>query len=298
MQNRIEEMLRHFIAFRRAEGLAPLTLRDYRAHLTAFSARIPEGTEDYRAAALSYLSDDINPNTYNMRFKYLKKFFDWCLEEGLLSCAHPLAGLKKRRPVGRIVHIETDTLADLLRLPDRRTFTGLRDYALILFSLDCGVRPGESLQLRSGDFDLAGLLVTIPAPAAKTRQARTVPITAQTVLAVQALLAARHPEWEDAPVFCSENGAPFRENSWGHRLRQYAAKLGKTITPYHLRHAAALGMLRRGMNVFALRDMMGHADLSTTQKYLALTLDDLRKAHAESSLVDEVAPRRRRVRKV
>ena len=189
-----------FLTFRRAEGLAPRTLRDYRAHLTAFSARIPEGTEDYRAAALSYLSDDINPNTYNMRFKYLKKFFDWCLEEGLLSCGHPLAGLKKRRPVGRVVHIETATLADLLRLPDRRTFTGLRDYALMLFSLDCGARPGESLQLRAGDFNLPGLLATIPAPAAKTRQARTVPITAQTVLAVQALLAARHPEWGDAPV--------------------------------------------------------------------------------------------------
>ena len=51
-------------------------------------------------------------------------------------------------------------------------------------------------------------------------------------------------------------------------------------------------MLRRGMNVFALRDMMGHADLSTTQKSLVLTLDDLRKAHVESSLVNEVAPRR------
>ena len=64
------------------------------------------------------------------------------------------------------------------------------------------------------------------------------------------------------------------------------------------RMSAALGMLRRGMNVFALRDMMGHADLSTTQKSLVLTLDDLRKAHVESSLVNEVAPRRHRVRKV
>lgn len=294
----MQKIIRLFLAFRQAEGLARRTLEDYRAHLTAFSARIPEGTEDYRAAVLSYLSDDINPNTYNLRFAYLKKFFSWCLEEGLLSCAHPLAGLKKRRAVGRVVHIETDTLADLLRLPDRRTFTGLRDYALMLFSLDCGARPGESLQLRLGDFDLAGLLVTIPAPAAKTRQARTVPITAQTVLAVQALLAARHPEWGDAPVFCSEDGGAYGVRSWGHRLKDYAARLGKTITPYHLRHAAALGMLRRGMNVFALRDMMGHADLSTTQKYLALTLDDLRKAHAESSLVNEVAPRRHRVRKV
>ena len=93
---------------------------------------------------------------------------------------------------------------------------------------------------------------------------------------------------------CTSRRTPFRENSWGHRLRRYAAKLGKSITPYHLRHAAALGMLRRGMNVLALRDMMGHADLSTTQKYLALTLDDLRKAHAGSSLVNEVAPRRHR----
>ncbi|WP_298779928.1 hypothetical protein [uncultured Fretibacterium sp.] len=98
-------------------------------------------------------SDDHNPNTYNLRFAYLKKFFNWCLSEGLLSCAH--------------------LLAELLRLPNRRTFTGLRDYALMLFSLDCGARPGESLQLRARDFNLSGLLVTIPAPAAKTRQPRT-----------------------------------------------------------------------------------------------------------------------------
>ncbi|NLL37046.1 MAG: tyrosine-type recombinase/integrase [Fretibacterium sp.] len=294
----LENAIKLFLTFRRAEGLAERTLKDYHAHLAAFSKRIPEGTEDYRAAALSYLSDDINPNTYNIRFKYIKKFFDWSIEEGLFSCAHPLTGLKKRRPVGRIVHIEPDTLAELLRLPNKRTFTGLRDYALILFSLDCGARPGESLKLRVEDFDLAGLLVTIPAPVAKTRQARTIPITIQTGLAVQALMAAHHPAWKDAPVFCSESGTEYLPNSWGHRLRGYSARLGKTITPYYLRHAAALGMLRRGMNVFALRDMMGHSDLTTTQKYLALTLDDLRKAHAESSLVNEVAPRRHRVRKI
>lgn len=177
MQHKVCDILPYFIAFRKAEGLSAYTLRDYHQHVAAFAARIPEGTEDYRAAAIAYLSDDISSNTYNMRFKYIKKFFDWCLEEKLLTCPHPLAGLKKRRPVNRIVHMENDTLSALLQLPDRRTFTGIRDYALMLFSLDCGARPGESLQLRAQDFNLSVFLVTIPAPVSKTRQPRTIPIT-------------------------------------------------------------------------------------------------------------------------
>ena len=99
-------------------------------------------------------------------------------------------------------------------------------------------------------------------------------------------------------MFCSQDGTPLRVNSWCHTLRNYGAKLGIKITPYHLRHAAALGMLRRGMNVFALRDILGHADLTTTQGYLALTFDDLRKAHGEASLINALAPKRHRVRKV
>ncbi len=223
---RLENAVSMFLAFRKAEGFAPRTLRDYRTHLTAFARHIPEATEDYRTAVLAYLGAEINPNTFNFRFNNLKVFFDWCIREKLLTCDHPLAGLKKRRPVGRIIHIENDTLEALLNLPDRSTFVGLRDHALILFSLDCGARPGESLHLQEKDFNFPGLLVTIPAPVAKTRQPRTIPITVQTALAVQSLLTAHHPLWKDAPVFCSEEGKTYPVNSWARRMRVYSIRIG------------------------------------------------------------------------
>lgn len=295
-----ENTLSVFLAFRKAEGLSDVTIGDYAYHLRRLAGLVPKGTEDYRSAALAYLSDASNPNTYNIRFKYLKKFFDWCLGEGVINACHPLKGLKKRKPTGRIIHIENDVLSDLLALPDRKTFVGLRDYALMLFSLDCGARPGESLRLHREDFNFSGLLATIPAPVAKTRMSRTLPITIQTVAAIQVLLHARHPQWsDDVPVFCTADGAPYPVNSWGNRLRKhYSDKLGTSITPYYLRHAAALGMLRAGMSVFALRDMLGHTDISMTQKYLALTLEDLRREHEQSNLVNAIAPKRNRVRKI
>ena len=187
----------------------------------------------------------------------------------------------------------------LLELPDRKTFTGLRDYALFLFSLDCGARPGESLQLKEKDFDLPALLVHIPAPVAKTRQPRTIPITIQTANAIRKLLASHDKNWKSPPVFCSQEGENYNVSSWGQRLRKvYSPQLDAPITPYHLRHAAALGMLRAGMSVFALRDMLGHTDISMTQKYLALTLDDIRREHEGSNLLHAVAPQTLRKRKV
>lgn len=181
-------------------------------------------------------------------------------------------------------------------MPDRNTFSGLRDYALILFSIDCGARPGEALLLKKEDFNFPGLLVNIPAPVAKTRQSRTIPIMVQTVSAVQKLLAHHHKRWEGAPVFCTWEGKPFSVGGWGHRLKIYSKKLGVKITPYYLRHAAALGMLRAGMSVFALRDMLGHTTLSMTQKYLSLTLEDVRREHPPASLVNAVIPPKDRLR--
>ena len=67
--------------------------------------------------------------------------------------------------------------------------------------------------------------------------------------------------------------------------------------PVPLRHAAALGILRAGMSVFALRDMLGHTDISMTQKYLALTLYDIRREHEDSNLLNAVAPQTLRKRK-
>ncbi len=100
----MEKMIEAFLAFRQAEGLSKTTINDYKYHLSRLAGLVQKSeTEDpYRGAVLTYLSDAKKPNTYNIRHKYMKKFFDWCLTEKLLTIQHPLRGLKKRRPQNRV----------------------------------------------------------------------------------------------------------------------------------------------------------------------------------------------------
>ncbi|MCX6090858.1 MAG: site-specific integrase [Candidatus Atribacteria bacterium] len=169
----------------------------------------------------------------------------------------------------------------------KKTFAGLRDYCLVLLTLDTGIRPGESLSLLPRDLNLAGMEITIRKDIAKTRTTRTVPISALTVTHIQKLLRARLTSWGDTvPVFCSYEGHPMLGTSWAHRLRVYSKRLGHSVTPYSLRHSFALLYLRNGGNVFTLQRTMGHADLNMTKRYLALTQGDLKREHDTASPVN------------
>jgi site-specific recombinase XerD len=296
--NMMENMVSLFLNFRKAEGLADSTLKAYAYHLKKFTALIPEGTDDYRSAVLEYLSTASNPNTYNIKLKYLRKFFSWCKNEGLITCNSPTDGIHSRKGTNRIVHIENQDLENLLALFDKKSFCSLRSYVLIVFTLDTALRPNEALNLKRECFDFSALLVTVPSSISKVRQPRTLPMSNFSAMWVQKLLNAHNKNWKNPTVFCSQDGSPLLVSSWNHILTKYSAKLGVKIAPYFLRHASALGMLRNGMNLFALRDMLGHNDISTTQIYLSLTLDDLRREHSQSNFVNTIFPQRNRQRKI
>jgi integrase len=233
-----EDAAAEFIYFKMAEGRAERTIRDYKEHIARFFKRFPDAFDPARArkCVLEYMSDKIKPATYNIRLAYLKSFFSWCVNEGILP-ENPTAGLKRRKDEGRIVSVEDSVLVKLLELPDKGTFTGLRDYALILLTLDTGIRPGEALSLLPSDVNIRSCEVCVRAEVAKTRTRRTLPISPATAKAISKLLSVRHPEWEDdVPVFCSQDGLHMLEESWYHRLTDYSKRLGKHIRPYDLRH--------------------------------------------------------------
>lgn len=248
---------------------------------------------------MEFMSDKIAPVTYNLRLIYLKAFFDWCVDEGYLD-KNPLEKFKKRKAEPRIVDISEDILKKLLKLPDRSTFAGLRDYALILFTLDTGIRPSEALQLKKENFDLHHLVVTVPATSAKTRTTRTLPILPQTAEVIWKLIKVRHPSWDDnIPVFCSSDGTPLRHRSWSYRMRKYSQQLGVKIRPYDLRHAFALLYLRNGGHAFALQKMLGHTDMSMTKRYVNLSGDDLQKTHQKASPLNKIIEKKqKRIRKI
>jgi integrase len=180
----MEDMINIFIAFKKAQGLVDRTINDYKLHLRKLENLLGDD-KNYRSASLAYLSGNINNTTYNFRYRALKVFFDFCIDENMMQPPHPLKGLKRKKGVNRIVNIENDVIEKLLSLPDKKTYTGLRNYTCILYSLDNGTRPSESLSLKISDFKLSELLVTIRSNISKTRTERILPITIQTATSIR-----------------------------------------------------------------------------------------------------------------
>ncbi len=284
-----EEYLSEFFTEKRIQGCRERTIQDYKLHLGLFFRTYQGDIDNYHFLCnkvKEYFSTSvIAPATFNIRRAYLKSFFSYLVKIGILP-KNPI-NFPKRKDEGRARNVSQEVLIELLKLPDKKTFAGLRDYCLILLTLDTGIRPQEALSLLPGDINLPGLEVTIRNDIAKTKATRTVPISPLTATHIQKLLKVRLSTWHDhIPVFCSYEGRPLLETSWAHRLKQYSHQLGHSITPYSLRHSFALLYLRNGGNVFTLQRTMGHADLNMTKRYLALTGEDLKREHQTASPVN------------
>lgn len=175
-----EDMVNQFIYFNKARGLRDSTLEMQRLVLNIYYTRYPDAVSKPRNAVITFMSEEISPYTYNYRLSYLKSFYDWCIDEKICA-SNPTVGLKKRKVDDKVVDIKQETLKKLFELPNRKTFAGLRDYGLIVLTLDTGIRPKEAFQLLPSDVDLRSMEVHIRTEVSKTNVARTLPISYITV---------------------------------------------------------------------------------------------------------------------
>ena len=299
-----EEVVSQFLLFKQATGIAARTYKDYKKTISLLFSRFPDALDYPRKRTLEFLSSYENPCSYNVYYAYLKVFWDWSIAEGYIAGdQHPLSGLKKRKPRGRIVQFDDKEITHLLKQPDKTTYAGLRDYCLLCLQIDTGIRPGEALQLLPGDFNTERGEIIIRAEVSKTRTYREVPISVPTQEAIMKLLDVQPESWTDAPIFANETGAMLKETSWSRRVAAYGKKCGLKITAYHLRHVAALLLLRKGADVFTVQRMLGHATMDMTKHYLAaLNLEDTKKGHKKAgvmlSLLGEDPPVNKRIRKL
>lgn len=293
-----EDCLSRFLAWKKAQGAAPRTLQGYNEIISLFFRRFPTAwSATCRECITAFLSQDgISATTHNMRLKSLRPFFDYAAREGAFT-ESPAAEFRMRR--GETPRIVDHDMGDMKRLLDvigTDTFPTLRDTALLLFSLDSGIRPTEALQLRPSDIDTHLRRAAIRAATAKTRQARTVYFSERTADMVDRLLQVRPEEWDNAvPVFCTSYGGEWNTHAWTVQLRRYAEKAGlKRFSAYDLRHQFAIQYLRNGGDVFTLQRNMGHSTLSMTERYLALSDEDVRRGHEKASPVAAMFPAAKR----
>lgn len=296
-----QEIIDDFLLFKQAQGLAERTIADYEYHTSLFFEKYPE-IKTYDALeknVLKYFAQTsrLAVGTFNIRRKYLNTFFRWCVSQGVIP-ANPIRHIKIRKDEGRIRPIPEDTLKELIELPDKKTYVGLRDYTLILLSLDTGIRPSEALAIVASDINIkAGELFVRP-EIAKTGVSRTLPISDEVIPSIVKLAGINEKTWNTDKLFCTCEGRQMTINAWKKRMRVYSKKLGFTISAYDLRHAFAIMYLRNGGDAFTLQRLMGHTDMEMTKRYLKFSQTDLQNAHAGASPLASLLGKKKKIIKI
>ncbi len=177
-----------------------------------------------------------------------------------------------------IVTFLTDIEADaLLASPDRNTWTGRRDHALILLAIQTGLRASELIGLTRRDVHLGtGAYLSCHG---KNRKDRITPLTTSTVATLRTWLTEHQAEPGD-PLFPTNRGGPMSRDALEQRLTRHSiaaqqscpSLAGKKITPHVLRHTAAMRLLHAGVDITVIALWLGHENLNTTQIYLQADL--------------------------
>jgi integrase/recombinase XerD len=161
----------------------------------------------------------------------------------------------------------------LLASPDRTTWTGRRDHALLLLALQTGLRASELTSLSCGDIHLGtGAHVSCTG---KGRKRRITPLTRDTVAVLRAWLRERAGQPDD-PLFPTSRGRRLSRDALERRLAKHTATAvgacpslaGKTVTLHVLRHTAAMRLLHAGVDTSVIALWLGHERVDTTHIYL------------------------------
>jgi integrase/recombinase XerC len=165
----------------------------------------------------------------------------------------------------------------------------LRDRAILELFYASGIRVGELVDLAVEDLDLEQRLVKVRG---KGRKERIVPVGRPAVEALKAYLATRdtlasgkitgmagsiRPGGHGSPLFLNRRGGRLTSRSVERLLEKYLKRsgMGKAITPHGLRHSFATHLLQAGADLRVIQELLGHARLSTTQRYTHVNLDQL-----------------------
>lgn len=218
-------------------------------------------------------------STRNHRLASIRSFFGYLAVEApeyLEQCQKILSISMKKQDKPPLNYLTLEQVKALLEQPDRTTVQGKRDVLLLSLLYDTGARVQELINLRFGDIspnDIVTIMLT-----GKGGKSRIVPLMKPTG---ELLLAYIHSSGKSVVnnrnelLFPNKHGKKFTRCGITYLLQKYAemAKLSgipwvsEKITPHWLRHSKAMHLLQSGVNLVYIRDILGHADITTTEIY-------------------------------
>ncbi|OXY81680.1 tyrosine recombinase XerC [Oceanimonas doudoroffii] len=287
-----------FLDYLRVERqLSPHTLDNYRRHLGAMSEQLTDlhltdwqhlSVAHARGLATRMHKQGLSPRSIAARLSALRSFCDWLVLTGRLD-ANPAKGVsapKQGRPLPK--NLDVDELHQLMNL-DESDPLAVRDRAIMELMYSSGLRLAELVALNLGDVQFAERQVRVTG---KGNKERVLPVGRMALDWLQKWLSVR-PELagpDEPALFVSKQRRRITHRSVQLRLakRGQQQALSSHVHPHKLRHSFATHMLESSGDLRAVQELLGHADLATTQIYTHLDFQHLANAY------DQAHPRAKR----
>lgn len=278
------------------ENASSHTVRSYLSDLQQFrhyardAHRCGDGDVDVTTIDLltvrGFLAERMKSNrksSVGRKLSALKVFFRFLRRRGVIETEPTVGLLTPKKEQQLPVHITVDDMVRLLEAPPADTAAGLRDRALLEVTYSAGLRVSELVGLDWGDIDAAAEMLRVRG---KGNKERVVPI-GRNALGVLALYRERLGELcprgiaDNRAVFLNRRGERLTTRSVARLVDRYVLLSGISTkaSPHALRHSFATHLLNAGADLRAIQELLGHASLSTTQRYTHVNLDQLMRVY-------------------
>lgn len=277
MQKHIAGFLLHL---RNEKNVSPHTERSYRSDLEQLAEFLGVrdlagiGHQDLRQFLGHLITRKVKKSSLARKLSAIRAFFKYLDREGIVegNPARLIATPKQDKRLPSVL-----TVDDALRLmdaPEGNAVEALRDRAVLETLYSTGIRASELVGINFEDIDRNDHLIRIRG---KGRKERIVPVGRKAIDAIDAYAARKNDRGKGASVFTGPSGKRLTARTVQRILGNYRKKLGlsQKASPHTLRHSFATHLLESGADLRAIQELLGHASLSTTQRYTHVNLDSL-----------------------
>lgn len=234
-----------------------------------------------RLYILKLNEDELNRNSIGRKLSTLRGYINYLLrleiikDDIFLSIKNP----KRKRLLPEIITL--DSFENILKLLDEEGDDNKNHKLIFELLYGCALRVSELCNLNIGDIDLNRQSITVIGKGSKTR---IVPIGNKSIEILNEYLTTRTSTFRLDPLILTSTKKRIYPRYVGRLVKKYLSKKSdiKKKSPHVLRHAAATHMLDRGADLLAVKEILGHESLSTTQIYTQVSIERLKEAHKKA----------------
>lgn len=252
----------------------------------------PNGRIDLKQIKRLYLRDFLRwlrnngraNRTLARKVATLKNFFQFCLKEKYIT-EDPSQYLKVPRYEKKLPRYFTEEeMFKLLEIPDLSSKFGIRNRAILEVMYSCGLRISEVAGLQIKNIDFVRRLIKVMG---KRRKERIIPFGKECRKSLKRYLKIRSefdPDPKERIFFVSKSGIPLLPNEIRVILDHYLSLIAQTsgYSPHSIRHSFATHLLEHGADLRGVQEMLGHENLSTTEIYTHLSLEEVKKVYQQA----------------